>query len=139
MPAKDAIHEAVKAALLKDGWTVTDPFYIRVRGTGLEIDLAAEKFIVAERNNRRIAVEIKSMSHDSIMTAFSEAIGKYRIYTKAINKSETERDRKLYLATSQQGYFRLSQIEFIEEVLEEDNISLIIVDINKNEIKKWIN
>lgn len=30
MPAKDIYHDAVKAALIKDGWTITaDPYTIR--------------------------------------------------------------------------------------------------------------
>ncbi|MGD2183210.1 element excision factor XisH family protein [Lusitaniella coriacea LEGE 07167] len=29
MPAKDTYHDAVKNALIKDGWTITaDPYYI---------------------------------------------------------------------------------------------------------------
>lgn len=138
MAAKDLIHEAVKVALIKDGWQVTDPFYVPVTDTGLEIDLAAEKFIVAERNKRRIAVEIKTLGRDSIISAFTEAVGKYIIYTNALKKSTTESDRKLYLAISQQGHFRLMRIGFIKEILLEENIALIIVNTDKKKIEKWI-
>jgi hypothetical protein len=35
MPAKDIYHDAVKNALIKDGWTITaDPYYI-IYGTDL--------------------------------------------------------------------------------------------------------
>jgi hypothetical protein len=31
MPAKDKFHEIVKAALIKDGWTITDdPLFIKL-------------------------------------------------------------------------------------------------------------
>lgn len=44
MPRKDAYHDIVKAALVKDGWRITDdPFLIGYRGTVLSADLGAEK------------------------------------------------------------------------------------------------
>ncbi len=44
MPAKDAIHDAVKNALIKDGWTITaDPYVIDYAGLTLYADLAAER------------------------------------------------------------------------------------------------
>jgi hypothetical protein len=44
--AKDLFHQAVKQALIKDGWTITsDPLIIRIERVKLEIDFAAEKSI----------------------------------------------------------------------------------------------
>jgi hypothetical protein len=64
MPAKDVFHEAVKKALLNEGWTITaDPLYIQFGGVDLYVDLAAEKVIAAEKDGRKIAVEIKSPVH----------------------------------------------------------------------------
>ena len=61
MPAKDAIHDAVKAALIKDGWTITaDPYVIDYAGLTLYADLAAERPIAAERAGQKIVVEAKS-------------------------------------------------------------------------------
>lgn len=62
---------------------------------------------------------------------------KYKIYLKAIAKSLKNKDRKLYIAVSIQGYYRLMDVEFIKEVIEEENISFIVVDVNKEIIKKW--
>ena len=47
MPAKDIYHQAVKNAMLKDGWTIThDPFRIRLaRGKNLFVDLGAEQLV----------------------------------------------------------------------------------------------
>ena len=46
MPASDAIHGAVKNALVKDGWTIThDPYTVRFGGVRVHADLAAEKVI----------------------------------------------------------------------------------------------
>jgi hypothetical protein len=44
MPARDTIHDAVKNALMKDGWTiVADPYLLRYEDKSLVADLRAEK------------------------------------------------------------------------------------------------
>ena len=50
MPAKDFLHDAVRTALEKDGWTITDdPLTFKAEGIRFFIDLAAERIIGAER------------------------------------------------------------------------------------------
>ncbi len=65
--AKDVFHQQVKNALIKDGWHIThDPLTIRIsEAVKLQIDLAAETTIAAERDSEKIAVEIKSFVGDS--------------------------------------------------------------------------
>lgn len=139
MAAKDSIHQEVINALKKDGWNITDePLYIPVPDTGLKIDIGTEKFFIAEKKDIRIAVEIKTFSHHSIIHAFSEALGKYKLYIKALKHSLEDNDRKLYIATSIQGYYRLMKIGFIRSAIEEENIAFIIVNTNKEVITKWI-
>jgi predicted RecB family endonuclease len=66
--AKDLFHQAVKQALIKDGWTITsDPLIIRIERVKLEIDLAAEK------DEQKIAVEVKSFINPSVITDFHNA------------------------------------------------------------------
>jgi hypothetical protein len=61
MPAKDMFHDAVKAGLEKEGWTITaDPLWIEVEESEGYIDLAAERLIAARKGEEKIAVEIKS-------------------------------------------------------------------------------
>jgi XisH protein len=61
MPKLDIIHNAVKGALIKDGWTITDdPFIIEYKKTKLYADLGAERPIAAQRGGLRIVVEVKS-------------------------------------------------------------------------------
>jgi len=61
MSAKDVFHNAVKNALQKEGWLITDdPLFIRFGGINIYIDLGAEKVIAAEKDGQKIAVEIKS-------------------------------------------------------------------------------
>jgi len=69
--AKDLFHHAVKNALIKDGWQISDdPLFLKVGGVELYIDLGTEKLIAAERNNEKIAVEIKSFINPSSLTDF---------------------------------------------------------------------
>jgi hypothetical protein len=59
--ARDRFHGAVRRALEKDGWLVTaDPYIVRFDRTTVEIDLAAEQLLAAERAGQKIAVEVKS-------------------------------------------------------------------------------
>lgn len=50
MPQRDKLHETVKRALQRAGWTVThDPYSISFEGDQLFIDLAAEQLLAAEQ------------------------------------------------------------------------------------------
>ena len=59
--AKDIFHSHVRSALEKDGWTITDdPLLLPWGKAPVYVDLGAEKIIAAEKNERKIAVEVKS-------------------------------------------------------------------------------
>jgi hypothetical protein len=61
MAQLDKIHNAVKNALIKDGWTIkADPFRIEFEEYRLYADLAAERPTAAVRENEKIVVEVKS-------------------------------------------------------------------------------
>lgn len=61
MPKLDIIYDAVKNALIKDGWVITDGLYvIQYRKTTLYADLAAEQSMAAERCGEKLVVEVKS-------------------------------------------------------------------------------
>lgn len=73
MPAKDIYHNAVKSALVKDGWIITaDPYRILYEDAELYADLAAERPIAAERDAQRIVVEIKSFVGRSLFVRLSQ-------------------------------------------------------------------
>ncbi|NJR73799.1 MAG: fatty-acid oxidation protein subunit alpha [Scytonema sp. CRU_2_7] len=102
--AKDVFHQQVKNALIKDGWSIThDPLTIRIsEAVKLQIDLAAESAIAAERDSEKIAVEIKSFIGDSDISAFHTALGQYLNYYQALE--EQEPDRIVYLAIPSETY-----------------------------------
>ncbi|WP_408962459.1 element excision factor XisH family protein [Phormidium tenue] len=90
--AKDLFHQAVKQALIKDGWTITsDPLTIRIDRVKLEIDLAAEKVFAAEKDGQKIAVEVKSFINPSNISDFHNALGQFLSYRLALQMTEANR------------------------------------------------
>jgi hypothetical protein len=136
--AKDVFHQQVKNALIKDGWNIThDPLTIRIsEAVKLQIDLAAETTIAAERDSEKIAVEIKSFVGDSDISAFHTALGQYLNYCQALE--EQEPDRNVYLAIPLETYQDFFQLPFIQRALQRYQVKLIIYDPKLEEIKQWI-
>ncbi|MEH1960885.1 XisH family protein [Nostoc sp.] len=136
--AKDVFHQQVKKALIKDGWIIThDPFTIRIsEAIKLQIDLAAENAIAAERNTEKIAVEIKSFIADSDISEFHTALGQYLNYCQALE--EQEADRILYLAVPSETYQNFFQLPFVQRALQRYQVKLIVYDPKQEEIRQWI-
>ena len=135
--ARDSIHTAVKRALEKDGWNVTnDPLNIESGGVEVEIDLAAEKFIIAEKGIVKIIVEIKSLNRRSLLYDFHGAIGQYVDY-RGILKDENF-EQVLYLAIAESSYNLMTGKPFYDRRLSENKVNVIVVDILNEIIKKWI-
>ena len=125
--ARDKIHTPVKDALIDDGWLVTDdPLYMKVGNLPIFIDLGAE----------RIAVEVKTFSNPSFITALYEAVGKYIIYRKALRLDES--DRILYLAMPEDVYIRYSEEPLFTGTLKDENVNLILFETDIEKITKWI-
>lgn len=136
MPAKDLYHDAVKNALIKDGWVIlADPYKIKYKDAELFADLAAEKPIAAERNGRKIIVEIKSFLSPSPMRDFEIALGQYILYRNLINLTEPE--YQIYLAIKDSVYLNFFQRESIQDIVKINQLLLIIVDTEKEEILQW--
>ncbi len=138
MPAKDIYHNAVKSALVKDGWTITaDPFRIVYEDAELYADLAAERPISAERGGQKIVVEIKSFVGRSLMYDFHSALGQYMVYRRFIVL--TEPVYHLYLAIDDITYENFFQRKSIQAVIEANNLLLMVVDIDREIIVQWKN
>jgi hypothetical protein len=100
MPALDRYHHAVRNALIKDGWTVTDdPLTLKVGADRIHIDLAAERLITADKGVQKIAVEIKTFAGASKIADLEDALGQYVLYRMALRRTEPERE--LFLAVPQ--------------------------------------
>jgi XisH protein len=137
MPAKDIYHDAVKNALIKDGWSITaDPYVIQYEDATLYADLAAERPIAAQRQNQNIVVEIKSFIGRSLMHDFHGALGQYIVYRNLIQLTEPE--YVLYLAIDDIVYEEFFQRKSIQAVASENQLLLIVIDMKKEEIQQWI-
>ena len=138
MPKLDIIHDAVKNALMKDGWTITDdPYVIHYRRTTLYADLGAERPIAAERNGQKLVVEVKSFVGASKIQDLKEALGQYDIYRYLLKA--TAPDRKLYVAVSTVIYNTFFKQDVIQLILNRHQLPLIVADIEAEEITQWIN
>lgn len=138
MPKLDFIHSSVKNALIADGWGVTDdPYIIEYLKTRLYADLGAEKPIAAEKGEQKIVIEVKSFLGASKFQDLKEALGQYDIYRYLLE--ETAPERKLYVAISNEAYSNFFSQEVIKLILDKHQLPLIIVDVNQEEVLKWIN
>ena len=136
--AKDKFHYNVKEALIKDGWSITaDPLAIPIEITTIEIDLAAEMAIGAEKDGYKIAVEIKSFLSKSPISEFHMAMGQYGDYREALEESEP--DRLLYLAVPVEIFETFFQARFIKKRIEQERVKLLIYEPDAKTIVEWIN
>lgn len=138
MPARDTYHKIVVQALVADGWVITDdPLTISFGGRDLFIDLGAEDAtIAAEKQGRKIAVEIKSFLSASVLRDLEDAVGQYNIYGNVLD--EVEPDRALYLAIPQRAFESIFLERFGQLILEKQRLCLLVFDERTEKIIQWI-
>ncbi|KOR32880.1 fatty-acid oxidation protein subunit alpha [Achromatium sp. WMS3] len=137
MPANDIFHSVVKNALIKEGWKIThDPLSLRYGKTDFYIDLGAEKILAAEKEGKKIAVEIKSFLNDSVTYEFHAALGQFTNYRYVLE--EIDPDRILYMAVPTHIYDSFFQSQFGQMVVRKSGIKIIAYNSEEEEIEKWI-
>ena len=100
------------------------------------IDLGVERVFGAEKDGKRIAVEVKTFGNPSFMTALYEAVGKYAVYRNALRLDES--DRILYLAMPEDVYDRYAKEPLFIGSLEDEKINLILFETDIEKITRWI-
>jgi len=136
MSAKDIFHDAVRKGLEKESWVITDdPLRIRSGRVDMQIDLGAERIIAAQKGEEKISVEIKSFVSSSNISEFHTALGQFLNYRLALKKQQP--DRFLYLAVPQGVYQTFFSLPFIEEVIEQFQLSLLVYDSHNEVIVIW--
>jgi XisH protein len=138
MAARDKYHYEFREALEKDGWIITnDPYNLKVDSKRTyPIDIGAEKLIAAQRDNDKIAVEIKSFLQDSLASAFHEASGQYLGYFLGLKIQEP--DRTLFIAVPEEEYVQLEQMVLVQMVSEHLKMQFVIFDPTLKIITRWI-
>jgi hypothetical protein len=135
--AKDVVHNAIRVALEKDNWSITDdPLYLKASAkVGLYIDLGAEKLLVAERSGQKIAVEVKSFLGLSAVNEFHLALGQFLNYRLALKRLDP--DRILYLAVPVDTYETFFVDTFIQESIATYDLRLIVFNPVQEAIVLW--
>ncbi|WP_017306518.1 XisH family protein [Spirulina subsalsa] len=137
MSARDIFHEAVKRALLKDRWQITDdPLELEWEEVTVKIDLAAERLIAAEREHEKIAVEIKSFISSSAISDFHTALGQFLNYRIMLEVNEPQRE--LYLAVPIDAYESFFQSRLAQVAVERNQVKLLVYDPVFEEVVQWI-
>ncbi len=137
MSAKDKFHQIVITAIEKDGWIVThDPYLLQAGSFDLAIDLGAEEIVAAEREGRKIAIEIKSFLGASKISEFYGALGQFITYRAALKIQEPE--RILYLAVPDDVYEKFFVTAFIQSLIRQNQLYLVTYDIEQEIIEQWI-
>lgn len=141
MPARDLYHNAVKAALVADGWTIThDPYRVEYGGKDVYIDLGAERdafdvVVGAKRDTTRIAVEIKTFTGPSVLSDLQQALGQYVLYRSWMSRTDPE--RRLYLAVDTETALGVFDEAFGQIVADDAGMQLIVVDMVMERIVAW--
>jgi len=137
MPAKDIYHDTVKNALIKDGWTVTDdPFEIEYEDVLLKADLGAEKIFAAEKDSRKIVVEIKVFGGLSFFYELHNATGQYCNYRALL--TETNPEREIWLAVPLEIFQSQFQRKATQKIVGDLQIRILVYDTEKEVITEWI-
>lgn len=137
MPALDLYHDHVKQALINDGWTIThDPLLLVIGRKDLFVDLGAQKLFAAEKEGRKIAVEIKSFTGRSDVADLEQALGQYVLYRDLMAQSLP--DQTLFLAISVIVFRSLFEEPIGKLVLRSERLKLIVFDNKEERILQWI-
>jgi hypothetical protein len=137
MPARDSIHSAVRRALERDGWEITDdPLRLVVGLRSMYVDLGAEQLFAASRGTVRIAVEVKSFVGASEMKDLEAALGQFMLYGRVLRKDQPE--RTLWLAVPSRIWSGLFRETLGELLLEDGDLRLLVVDAEQEVIERWI-
>ena len=123
--------------MIKEEWTITDdPLFLQFGGVDLFVDLGVEKMIAAQKDNRRIAVEIKSFLGASLISEFHTALGQLMSYRLALKQKDPQ--RALYLAVPLDVYNTFFKLEFSQVAIEDYQLKLIVYDQDEEVIIRWL-
>lgn len=137
MPKKDTFHETIKTALRKEGWNITnDPLFVPTEGgVNFFIDLGLEYIIGAEKEGRKIAVEIKSFDETTPVYSFYEILGQFLIYEMALE--EQIKPWELFIALSDLGFKKLDEAPIFNRAIEKFRLKFVIFNPVSQTVTEW--
>lgn len=123
--------------MIKDGWTITDdPLRLLTKEEGgIVTDLGAEKMIIAEKELKRIAVEVKNFINPSLVHEFMKSTGQYVSYETVVLKKHI--NRQMFLAMPYYVFDKLKKFDFVNDIIERFHIKLILYNPITETIEEW--
>lgn len=101
----------------------------------MKADLEAEKFLAAEKEGRKIALEVKDFDSPSIINELEKTLGQLQLYQWALEQQEPE--RQLFLAISQAIYIRHFQKPIFQLAVQRNQINLLVYEPEQEVIVQW--
>jgi hypothetical protein len=133
---RDQLHQHARRALENDGWTIThDPLVVPFGTTYNEIDLGAQQVIGAEKEHRRIAVEIKSFLGKSLLSEFYVALGQYLSYQEALRSFDA--DRVLFLAIPEDAWQSFFSQDIVRRIIENYSLRILVFEVQNQRVTLW--
>jgi XisH protein len=137
MSKRDGLHSSLRRTLEKDGWLVTaDPLILVLEQAVLRADLGAEKTFAAEKDNQKIAIEVKDFTAASGVSELEKTMGQLQLYQWALEVQEP--DRLLFLAISDVAYFKYFQRPLFQLAVRRNQINLLVYKPEVEAIVQWI-
>jgi hypothetical protein len=91
--------------------------------------------LAAERENRRIAVEVKSFIRRSEVEDLQSALGQYLLYRSLLERDDP--GRTLYLAVPNDAFQGVFSSALGRVAREDYRLSLVVFDPEKEEFTEW--
>ncbi len=140
MSRRDTYHNAVKHALVKDGWQIThDPLRLTFAGRVVSTDLGARKRASDEDTDiaiEIIAVEVKDFDSRAMLSEFEKALGQYHLYRSLLKRDEPS--RQLFLAVRQAVWESFFQEHLVDYIVADQQVHFLIFDELTEEVVQWI-
>jgi hypothetical protein len=135
--AVDNCHEQVVQALLKDGWHVEDsPVKLSLEARLAYVDVELSRGTNGSRQ-QIILVEVKCFpDQDSTTRDLYVSIGQYLVYRAMI--VELGLPHTLYLSVPDNIFANVFDLS-VMRVINESQIKIVVVNLDKERVTRWIN
>ena len=137
MPARDKYHDAVRNALIKDGWTIThDPFHLQWDDKEEYVTTEDERLIAAHKLDQNIAVVIAPCLQPLPDAELERSIDLCAVYRSVL--AEQKPDCVLHLALPEEVVKDVFQEPLGRLLIEEGIARIIGFDPVEEKIIQWI-
>ena len=135
MPSFDSCHEQVMRALQKDGWRITEQQVpMKLNRRRVFVDLLATRGTNGSRQEIAL-VEVKCFPDpQNTSQEIYTAVGQYIIYRAMLR--ELELDIPLYLSIPETIFDDVFDV-IVRRAIQENQIKLVIVNLDKEKIVWW--